>query len=195
MLQQHLPFTVLKRNSHICHTETSEGCNSTYRLRYAPQSVRQQRSKATMRPTHCKCLNEVKVKQKGCTYCLQYWNYATVCSSVSYSLGCNSTYRLRYWNVCSGVSYSLVALTLHQCLPFTVCAEGCEAAEVQSDDEIHTLQVLNEVKVKRKWYRNSAYRLRYWNAFSKYSNTSSLLRLQQRLPFTVCAAECEAAEE
>ena len=30
---------------------------------------------------------------------------------------------------------------LQQCLPFTVCAEGCETAEAQSDDEAHTLQV------------------------------------------------------
>ena len=44
--------------------QDSYRCNSTYRLRYAPQSVRQQRSKATMRPTHCKYLNEVKVKQR-----------------------------------------------------------------------------------------------------------------------------------
>ena len=36
----------------------------TYRLQYAPQSVRQQRRKATMRPTHYKCLNTAKVKQK-----------------------------------------------------------------------------------------------------------------------------------
>ena len=57
----------------------SFGCNSTYRLRYAPQSVRQQKSKATMRPTHCKYLNEVKVKRK--------WSG-------------NGAYRLRYWNLC-----------------------------------------------------------------------------------------------
>ena len=31
--------------------------------------------------------------------------------------------------------------TLQQCLPFTVCAEGCEAAEEQSDDEARTSQV------------------------------------------------------
>ena len=38
--------------------------NNTYRLRYAPQSVRQQRSKETMRSTHCKYLNKEKVKQR-----------------------------------------------------------------------------------------------------------------------------------
>ena len=38
-------------------------CNSAYHLRYAPKGARQQRRKATMRPTHCKYLNEEKVKQ------------------------------------------------------------------------------------------------------------------------------------
>ena len=30
---------------------------------------------------------------------------------------------------------------LQQLLPFTVCAEGCETAEEQSDDEVRTSQV------------------------------------------------------
>ena len=30
---------------------------------------------------------------------------------------------------------------LQQHLPFTVCAEGCETAEEQSDDEVRTSQV------------------------------------------------------
>ena len=76
-LQQYLPFTVLKQYKAVCDLGYIVSCNSTYRLWYAPQSVRQQRSKATMRPTHCKYLNEVKVKRR--------W------------LG-NSTYRSRYWN-------------------------------------------------------------------------------------------------
>ena len=32
-------------------------------------------------------------------------------------------------------------LQLQQLLPFTVCAEGCETAEEQSDDEVRTSQV------------------------------------------------------
>ena len=36
----------------------------TDRLRYAPKGARQQRSKATMRSAHIKCLNEEKVKQR-----------------------------------------------------------------------------------------------------------------------------------
>ena len=52
-----------------------------------------------------------------------------------------------------------------QCLPFTVCAEGYETAEEQSDDEAHTLQVPERSEGKTKVIR------------------------QQYLPFTVCAAE------
>ena len=39
-------------------------CNSTYRSRYAPQGVGQQRSKATMRSAHRKYLSKAKVKQR-----------------------------------------------------------------------------------------------------------------------------------
>ena len=49
-------------------------CNNTYRLRYAPQSVRQQRSEVTMRPTHY-----LPERSEGKTKVIS-----------------NSTYRLRY---------------------------------------------------------------------------------------------------
>ena len=58
-----------------------------------------------------------------------------------------------------------------QYLPFTVCAEGCETAEEQSDDEVRTSQVPERSEGKTKMIR------------------------QQCLPFTVGVAECEAAEE
>ena len=50
---------------------------------------------------------------------------------------------------------------LQQYLPFTVCAAECEAAEEQSDDEAHTLQVPERSEGKTKEIRNSTYRLRY----------------------------------
>ena len=40
--------------------------------------------------------------------------------------------------------------TLQQCLPFTVCAEGCETAEERSDDEVRTSQVPERSKGKTK---------------------------------------------
>ena len=89
MLQQHLPFTVLKLQfiatsnknitaklqQHLLLTVLKliklnafslllfNCCNSSYRLRYAQKGARQQRSKATMRSAHLKYLNEVKVKR------------------------------------------------------------------------------------------------------------------------------------
>ena len=39
---------------------------------------------------------------------------------------------------------------LQQRLPFTVCAAECEAAEEQSDDEAHTLQVPERSEGKTK---------------------------------------------
>ena len=47
--------------------------------------------------------------------------------------------------------YPLIKLfKLQQCLPFTVCAEGCEAAEEQSDDEVRTSQVPEQSEGKTK---------------------------------------------
>ena len=65
MLQQSLPFTVLK----LLITGSPSNiplfsCNSPYRLRYAPKGARQQRSEATMRSAHLKYLSEAKVKQR-----------------------------------------------------------------------------------------------------------------------------------
>ena len=48
-----------------------------------------------------------------------------------------------------------------QHLPFTVCTEGCEAAEEQSDDEVRTSQVPERSEGKTKAISNSTYRLRY----------------------------------
>ena len=42
---------------------------------------------------------------------------------------------------------------LQQLLPFTVCAEGCEAAEEQSDDEVRTSQVPERSEGKTKVMR------------------------------------------
>ena len=61
--------------------------------------------------------------------------------------------------------------TLQQHLPFTVCAEGCETAEEQSDDEAHTLQVPERREGKTKVIK------------------------QQHLSLAVCAEGCETAEE
>ena len=50
---------------------------------------------------------------------------------------------------------------LQQHLPLAVCAEGCETAEEQSDDEVRTSQVPERSEGKTKAISNSTYRLRY----------------------------------
>ena len=50
---------------------------------------------------------------------------------------------------------------LQQLLPFTVCAEGCETAEEQSEDEVRTSQVPERSEGKTRAIRDLAYRLRY----------------------------------
>ena len=53
------------------------------------------------------------------------------------------------WNANSFGKFS----KLQQCLPFTVCAEGCETAEEQSDDEVRTSQVSERREGKTKVIR------------------------------------------
>ena len=128
--QQYLPFTVLKlvKNSHDnsnalrCNSSyrlrywnssrplkplyLADCCNSTYRLRYAPKGARQQRSSATMRSAHLKCLSKAKVKQKwwsNSAYRSRYWNISLMPlppSDATWAC-CNSDYRSWYWNLSS----------------------------------------------------------------------------------------------
>ena len=124
--------------------------------------------------------------------------------------GCNSTYRLRYWHT-NGLKFWWLKISkLQQHLPFTVCAEGCETAEEQSDDEVRTSQVPEQsegkTKMIRKWSllftvlkRNFSSIFRWLEecfvaiALTVYGIETRLRheyqepfgRLQQYLPFTV----------
>ena len=49
--------------------------------------------------------------------------------------------------------YRSHSIQLQQHLPFTVCAEGCEVAEEQSDDEVRTTQVSERREDKTKVIR------------------------------------------
>ena len=131
LLQQYLPFTVLKQVinlrilEHICLS-----CNSTYRLRY--WNLLEFHKYIESRRTCC-----------NSTYRLRYWNIRATCNryspflklqqylpftvlkrlSVSFwmsiMLSCNSTYRLRYWNFSPGGGL-ISSNELQQYLPFTV---------------------------------------------------------------------------
>ena len=120
------------------HTAAASSCNSTYRLRY--WNFFSYDFSLAFYFTRC-----------NSTYRLRYWNPALNCLKVLYSLRCNSTYRLRYWN------YSVLThdasschAELQQHLPFTVCAEGCETAEEQSDAEVRPSQVPERSEGKTK---------------------------------------------
>ena len=65
---------------------------------------------------------------------------------------------------------------LQQCLPFTVCAEGCETAEEQSDDEVHTSQVPERSEGKTRVIRDLAYRLRYAQKGARQQRSRATMR-------------------
>ena len=85
---------------------------------------------------------------------------------------------------------------LQQHLPPTVCAEGCEIAEEQSDDEVRTSQVPERREGKTKVIKQQYLPLAVLKPQRPTFFISLLMsKLQQHLPLAVCAAECEAAEE
>ena len=130
MLQQYLPFTVLKHIGWCCRQlpyiavatvltvygietkfqtqplEKINCCNSTYRLRYWNYDI----------------ILEITFEfDRGCnsTYRLRYWNIRMRNLQNVLLWSCNSTYRLRYWNTQFTPSIG-VSLKLQQYLPFTV---------------------------------------------------------------------------
>ena len=84
---------------------------------------------------------------------------------------------------------------LQQYLPLTVCAEGCETAEEQSDDEVRTSQVPERREGKTKMRKQQHLPFTVLKPPSPQVHMLSSVTLQQYLPFTVCAEGCETAEE
>ena len=85
---------------------------------------------------------------------------------------------------------------LQEHLPFTVCAEGCEAAEEQSDDKVRTSQVPERSEDKTKVIWQWCLPFTVLKPCKYMGNPINLhLSLQQHLPFAVCAEGGEAAEE
>ena len=83
---------------------------------------------------------------------------------------------------------------LQQHLPFTICAEGCETAEEQSDDEVRTSQVPEQSEGKTKMMKQQCLPFTVLKLYFLLTSFS-IARLQQHLPLTVCAEGCETAEE
>ena len=129
MLQQYLPFTVLKQTIIPISTSFFHCCNSTYRLRYwNPRAL----AYAT---TFCSVATVLTVYGIE-TYCIKYVTrviniVATVLTVygietcfhswfVFHLISCNSTYRLRYWNTGYSSTTPPTNSKLQQYLPFTV---------------------------------------------------------------------------
>ena len=138
-------------------------CNSTYRLRY--WNLYSLRPKALSLDSSC-----------NSTYRLRYWNMYTKPITDTRLISCNSAYRLRYWNTivmsCTiSFVWFIVATepTVHGMRRRVWASRGAKWR--WGPQTVY----LNEVKVKRRWAGNSAYRSRYWN---NTPETSSTLRLE-----------------
>ena len=85
---------------------------------------------------------------------------------------------------------------MQQHLPFTVCAEGCETAEEQSDDEVRTSQVPERSEGKTKVIKQQYLPLAVLKLVSnRRREVFAVFALQQHLLPAVCAEGCETAEE
>ena len=84
---------------------------------------------------------------------------------------------------------------MQQPLPFTVCAEGGEAAEEQRDDEARTSQVPERSEGKTKMIRKWSLPFTVLKHILTSDDFIIIFELQQCLSFTVCAEGCEAAEK
>lgn len=176
-----------------------------------------------MRPTQCKYLNKVKIKQKymkielivygiETKHCHSYWSPKDV--------SCNSAYRLRYWNwhfgkSCAKVVIVATALTVYGMRRRVwgirgekrrwgphIASTWTKWRKNESDKGIVLIVYGIETtflwvdSLHRNSYRcNSTYRLRYWNNTGCTPVIEVEVKLQQYLPFMACAAECEIAEE
>ena len=161
-LQQYLPFTVLKLNGYksIFHSNLIS-CNSTYRLRYWNVILWR--------------LNKNLFVSCNSTYRLRYWNFSTFFEPVRYCFGCNSTYRLRYWN---GLRYERNHIQNHLRCNSTYRLRYWNWSPKSLSTSFARLQqylpftVLKHLCImfanaKDSFCCNSTYRLRYWNSICK----------------------------
>ena len=117
--------------------------------------------------------------------------------SVAVYKGCNSAYRLRYWN-CEWYDWPsiLSSLPLQQCLPFTVLKRIIPPGHpvfwvvLQQCLPFTVLKLTSNTTSTCTTISscNSAYRLRYWNKYLE-SESPDIFKLQQCLPFTVLKLE------
>ena len=157
LLQQYLPFTVLKHTlGYIYPRLDTHGCNSTYRLRYWNEKTLirdfimielQQYLPFTVLKPH---------SWRASNYCwfhvatvLTVYGIETTLTIVFHFIvnSCNSTYRLRYWNLACSISLS----------------KKHKVATVLTVYGIETNQQIGSSGSNPVVCCNSTYRLRYWN--------------------------------
>ena len=76
-------------------------------------------------------------------------------------------------------------MRLQQHLPLAVCAEGCETAEEQSDDEVRTSQVPERSEGKTKVIRQQSLLFTVLKLNLFFCKAFFFFRLQQHLPLAV----------
>ena len=79
-------------------------------------------------------------------------------------------------------SFEDFLISLLQYLTFAVCAEGCETAEEQSDNEVRTSQVPERREGKTKAISNSTYCLRYVPKGARQQRSKATMRSALLLP-------------
>ena len=139
----------------------------------------------------------------GCNsaYRLRYWNtYGSL--EVKRLAGCNSAYRLRYWNFACAITEPSPV----------ICCNSAYRLRYWNSDTLYPINIVitscNSAYRLRYWNTwvlilsalpnwrcNSAYRLRYWNQNKPTKSSRTDNALQQYLPLAVCDEGCEAAEE
>ena len=132
VLQQYLPFTVLKQDSNDRLLSFVVRCNSTYRLRYWNEVVAKAEDSATKVATvltvyGIETFYHWRTWNLQSTLLQQYLPFTVLKRTGSEFFkmsqggsGCNSTYRLRYWNNTDNFKYCNEHPALQQYLPFTV---------------------------------------------------------------------------
>ena len=156
-LQQHLPFTVLKQRNAVIVAK-------------AVLELQQHLPFTVLKPILVgPLLDQHRVATALTVYGIETGIYFFLC--VRGSGGCNSTYRLRYWNYYWDNFNNTIIIELQQHLPFTVLKRddfSCldvNYVTLQQHLPFTVLKLKNILLliISMNFSCNSTYRLRYWN--------------------------------
>ena len=136
MLQQYLPLAVLKQKADAERMLNIVSCNSTYRLRYWNDPY-EQTTMTTIKVATVLTACGIETNQLRINLFSSFFCVATVLTACGIETlkkdmglatklqGCNSTYRLRYWNAANVAPFSFNHfMKLQQYLPLAVLKLG-----------------------------------------------------------------------